>query len=522
MAGRRTRGRGRVLALVGAASLFLGVIDAPPASAAPTERWVDALAAASGPGTGCGADAGYTTIQAAITASVADDVVRVCPGTYVGSVTINRAGLQLLGAKAGIPAGPEATPADRGTGESIIVATVANSAVNVTGSSTHGVRIDGFTVRSDLGSAIRPAGRDATVANNIVDGTRLPTAVQAGIITSSFSGHHYVGNNIRNMRYGMNVGGGASGGVPSDTPGSGVIEDNYITQHSTSGIQMGSLHATGQRIVGNTIEGGSGAGIVIPTTQMEVSGNTIRGGSTGIYLAANPRSGVVVTGNDISGANFGIVQEAPHASLPAGSPPNEAHGNNLAGNNQYGIYNGAAPGAFDLPADCNWWGSPTGPRTTVVGAGDRMTAGNVDAEPWLIAPAPDGDCTGGTLAPTATMTATPSSGIAPLTVAFDSAGSNDVDGTIVDYAWDFGDGGTATGPTATHTYATPGTYTATLTVTDDDGRTGTDQATITVEPEPQPETANDCKQGGWADYGFANQGQCIRYVNTGKDSRIGE
>lgn len=29
----------------------------------------------------------------------------------------------------------------------------------------------------------------------------------------------------------------------------------------------------------------------------------------------------------------------------------------------------------------------------------------------------------------------------------------------------------------------------------------------------------ECKDGGWEDAGFANQGQCIRFVNTGKDSR---
>lgn len=34
-----------------------------------------------------------------------------------------------------------------------------------------------------------------------------------------------------------------------------------------------------------------------------------------------------------------------------------------------------------------------------------------------------------------------------------------------------------------------------------------------------PETKADCKNGGWAAYGFRNQGQCIRFVNTGKDSR---
>jgi PKD repeat protein len=66
------------------------------------------------------------------------------------------------------------------------------------------------------------------------------------------------------------------------------------------------------------------------------------------------------------------------------------------------------------------------------------------------------------------------------TVPFDGGASFDIDGTIAAYQWDFGDGSTATGPTASHTYATPGLYTATLTVTDDLGATATDTATVTV------------------------------------------
>ncbi|MEX2430801.1 MAG: hypothetical protein WD645_02645 [Dehalococcoidia bacterium] len=39
-------------------------------------------------------------------------------------------------------------------------------------------------------------------------------------------------------------------------------------------------------------------------------------------------------------------------------------------------------------------------------------------------------------------------------------------------------------------------------------------------PEPEaPEAKDDCKNGGWEDFGFRNQGQCIRFVNTGQDSR---
>lgn len=53
-----------------------------------------------------------------------------------------------------------------------------------------------------------------------------------------------------------------------------------------------------------------------------------------------------------------------------------------------------------------------------------------------------------------------------LTVSVDGSGSTDADGEPAGYSWDFGDGATAEGPTAEHTYAGPGTYTVTLTVAD--------------------------------------------------------
>lgn len=42
---------------------------------------------------------------------------------------------------------------------------------------------------------------------------------------------------------------------------------------------------------------------------------------------------------------------------------------------------------------------------------------------------------------------------------------------------------------------------------------------LTVTFDSGPTTADDCKKGGWADFGFSNQGQCVRFVQTGKDSR---
>ncbi|WP_049984764.1 PKD domain-containing protein [Halobellus rufus] len=79
------------------------------------------------------------------------------------------------------------------------------------------------------------------------------------------------------------------------------------------------------------------------------------------------------------------------------------------------------------------------------------------------------------------------------TVTFDAAASSDADGSIASYEWDFGDGETATGETATHSYETAGDYTVELTVTDDDGATDTATETVTVaapsEPGPEQSTA---------------------------------
>ena len=69
------------------------------------------------------------------------------------------------------------------------------------------------------------------------------------------------------------------------------------------------------------------------------------------------------------------------------------------------------------------------------------------------------------IAPTASYTATPSSGPLPLTVAFAST-STSTDLDELTYAWDFGDGTVETGSTVSHTYATAGTFVTSLTVSD--------------------------------------------------------
>lgn len=88
--------------------------------------------------------------------------------------------------------------------------------------------------------------------------------------------------------------------------------------------------------------------------------------------------------------------------------------------------------------------------------------------------------------PVARMTASPTAGLAPLTVNFDGSTSSDPDGDPLTYAWDFQDDGTpdASSATASHTYVTDGAYTARLTVSD--GKGGTNSTTVRIDVGNRP------------------------------------
>ena len=71
-------------------------------------------------------------------------------------------------------------------------------------------------------------------------------------------------------------------------------------------------------------------------------------------------------------------------------------------------------------------------------------------------------------------------------INFTSAGSSDPDGSIISYAWDFGDGANGTGATPTHIYSSAGSYNLTLLVTDNQGATGSISTVVTInEPDPR-------------------------------------
>ncbi|MFC5729434.1 MULTISPECIES: ThuA domain-containing protein [Nocardioides] len=109
----------------------------------------------------------------------------------------------------------------------------------------------------------------------------------------------------------------------------------------------------------------------------------------------------------------------------------------------------------------------------------------------------------GSRSPVASISAEPTSGHAPLTVAFDGSASSDPEGAELAYAWDFEDDGAvdATTATASHTYGTKGVHTARLTVTDPDGKDGTTTVAITVGNTQPTVEFNLPPSGSFFDFG---------------------
>jgi len=89
-----------------------------------------------------------------------------------------------------------------------------------------------------------------------------------------------------------------------------------------------------------------------------------------------------------------------------------------------------------------------------------------------------------TPAPTASFTASQTSGQAPLTVTFTDTST----GNPTTRQWAFGDGETSTSPNPSHVYASAGTYTVTLTEKSAGGAATATQS-IQVEPAPSPPPA---------------------------------
>jgi hypothetical protein len=123
------------------------------------------------------------------------------------------------------------------------------------------------------------------------------------------------------------------------------------------------------------------------------------------------------------------------------------------------------------------------------------------------------DVTGTAVLPPVAVVGGPYSGETGTMLSFDGSASSSPDGNLIGASWDFGDGATASGLTAQHTYAAPGSYRVLLTVCNASlCASDSTVATITsppLPPVPPPPTV-------LASRAFAGPGDNPLRLNTGK------
>ena len=74
----------------------------------------------------------------------------------------------------------------------------------------------------------------------------------------------------------------------------------------------------------------------------------------------------------------------------------------------------------------------------------------------------------------------PYAGLVGNAISFSSVGSNDPDGSISSYSWNFGDGQSSTQANPSHAYSSAANYTVTLTVTDNNGASASDISSAAI------------------------------------------
>lgn len=384
------------------AGLLLAAV--PPAQAQATEVWVC-------PTGSCQGTPGYTTIQAAIDAVSAGGTVHVAAGTYTGSLTIAKA-LALDGA------GASACEV-RGRLD-VTAAGVTVRGLKFTGPAGSG---DGHIVR--LSGANNAVLEDCTLASlsNYANGYGLRVANTTGATCRRLAISGISGST---MAAGVLLEAGANGNTfealtissLSSSGGSayGVRWASAVSGNTFSGLTVTNLTAaSGQQASGVSAIGGSGhlfstvdvstlQGSPVRAVHLEsVSNSTVRGlrfdatGSSsgnnieGVY--AKGGSGIAIEASEVANGTRGIVVEG--AGLTASQCmltgnrrgaliyPNSTvvlRDNAIAGNADYGI---EVSSGVVVDAIGNWWGSPTGPKTSNPGGTGDSFNGTVTFSPWL-------------------------------------------------------------------------------------------------------------------------------------------
>jgi len=346
------------------------------------------------------------TIQAAINKATSGDTIHVAAGVYpepaLGPLTVNKR-LTLLGSEAGVDA------RTRVGGESTV------SDPQGTSVSASGVVIDGFTFQ---GSSVPSAGFGIWLKSGIGS-----TVIRNNIIQNNITGIGLANIGIqavisRNLIRLNNLPGPKSGaGIYTDQlVGGPIVENVLITANAfigndEVGIDISNTDSSGglfnMTVSNNSFVSDGRAMALFNTDNVIFENNTVPNAvlPSAAILIFDHNNNLMILGNDLK-SGLGHAIRLSFLGLVGGPSAGVVINENNIGT--------VGPGSFVLDgllvdpgshigtvnAECNWWGSPTGPTNpnNPGGAGEEVV-GDADFTPWLTAPTPVGACIGGVSTP---------------------------------------------------------------------------------------------------------------------------
>jgi len=398
------------LAAAGSLMALMALTVLPDRAAAAGPWYVDTTGNDANSCTGPGPLGACQTIQAAINKASSGDTINVAAGAYpelaAGPLTVNKT-LTLKGAQFGVdarnPRGAEAIVSDS-QGTSV---------------SASGVIIDGFTVENSVNQAftgygiwLNPGVNGTQILNNIIQNNIVGIGV-ANNGAQALIRHNRIQNNTQP--------GGASGsGIYTDqfvggpTVNNVLIEENAFIGHSGFGgaINISNTDAKGGvvnlEVSANAFNLNSRAFVLFNTHNSAIHDNTSTNstfvGSADIRIFDN-NTELSILNNDLSNGVGHAIRVSFLGFVGGPSSDVVINDNNigLVGSVSFALTGltvdpGSHTGTVD--AECNWWGSNTGPtNTTNPGGTGEEVVGDADFTPWRVAPAPGGACVGGAPTP---------------------------------------------------------------------------------------------------------------------------
>lgn len=345
--------------------------------------------------------------------------------------------------------------------------------------STDNVGVTGYEVFNGTSLATTATGTSATVTGLSPD-TAYTFTVKAKDAAGNRSG---AGNQVSAR---TKPGGGGDDFSMVADPASMTIEPGEAasttvnTKITAGNAQSLTLSASGlpsgarETFDPETIQSGASSTLIVKTSADTPAGDydvTVKGDGASADRSTTFR--ITIKGEP-SKDDYSMSTDPAGATVKAGEAATATVNTNITTGNSQSV----ALSATGLPAGAT---ATFDPESIPSGKGSTLTiktSADTPAREYTITINGDGasadrsttfrltvESGGGGEPPTASFTTSCNNG----SCGFDGSASSD-DGSITDYAWDFGDGSTGSGQTTSHSYAL-GDYNATLTVTDDSGMT---------------------------------------------------